>query len=355
MGGVLHPGPRNMADHPPLHALVPGGALAPDGAPGLSPRSPDGLVPSTPLRTLPGHGHGGADPRGSPRAGAAWSGHRGDDPGLPAGTGTAVLASCAPSCASDGHHPPPPGNARRRARHLPRHGRPGHAWTHRTRPAKRVCAASCRPGCPRGAPQSAPLGSSAHPVAERWRRAARAWPPAPAMTRPRQAAPTGTRMRRFPPQRWSATAGPAVGHSSACAGGCLTQAGRPQDGERGPETPAGVPWSRAARPGVRHRASPACEAFAGLRPTPQSRPASLTATQGPMGLGRRSRCRAVPSCFPAALGVHGASLLLSSPSPTVHSHRARLPTTGLFNPALWGGVAPHDAYSFGLLRAPFIG
>ena len=36
--GVLHPWTREMAYHPPIHSLVPGGALAPDGSTWLTPR-----------------------------------------------------------------------------------------------------------------------------------------------------------------------------------------------------------------------------------------------------------------------------------------------------------------------------
>ena len=38
MVGVLHPWTRELAYHPPLHSLVPGGALAPDDSMWLTPR-----------------------------------------------------------------------------------------------------------------------------------------------------------------------------------------------------------------------------------------------------------------------------------------------------------------------------
>jgi Transposase zinc-binding domain/Putative transposase len=38
MVGVLHTWTRDMAYHPQVHALVPGGALSPQGSPWLSPR-----------------------------------------------------------------------------------------------------------------------------------------------------------------------------------------------------------------------------------------------------------------------------------------------------------------------------
>jgi Putative transposase/Transposase zinc-binding domain len=45
MVGVLHTWTREMAYHPQIHYLVPGGALSPDGSTWLSPRYEDRLVP----------------------------------------------------------------------------------------------------------------------------------------------------------------------------------------------------------------------------------------------------------------------------------------------------------------------
>jgi hypothetical protein len=39
MVGVLHPWTRDLAYHPHIHYLVPGGALSPDGSTWLAPRS----------------------------------------------------------------------------------------------------------------------------------------------------------------------------------------------------------------------------------------------------------------------------------------------------------------------------
>jgi len=45
MVGVLHTGTRDMASHPPIHDLGPGGALSPDGSTWLSPHDKAWLVP----------------------------------------------------------------------------------------------------------------------------------------------------------------------------------------------------------------------------------------------------------------------------------------------------------------------
>ncbi len=97
--GVLHTWTRELAYHPPIHYLVPGGALAPDGSQWLSPSSAEWLVPVHALATLF---------RGKCKAALTTTGlltsvapqvwHKGwVTHGQPAGTGTAVLASFAPS------------------------------------------------------------------------------------------------------------------------------------------------------------------------------------------------------------------------------------------------------------------
>lgn len=97
--GGLHPWSRELASHPPVHSLVPGGALAPDGSTGLSPRSDDGLVPGRARSPLF---------RGTCKDAFTREGLRGDVPShlwhqpwvthcQPAGTGKAVLTSFAPS------------------------------------------------------------------------------------------------------------------------------------------------------------------------------------------------------------------------------------------------------------------
>jgi hypothetical protein len=50
--GGLHPWTRDLASHPHVHALVPGGALSPEGMQGLSPRSVAWLLPVRALSRL---------------------------------------------------------------------------------------------------------------------------------------------------------------------------------------------------------------------------------------------------------------------------------------------------------------
>ena len=99
MIGVLPPWTRAMASHPPIHALVPGGALSPDGATWLTPRSAAWLVPVPVLSALfrgtfqAALTTTGLLPYVPPQVWhTGWMTH-----GHAAGTGTAVLASCAPS------------------------------------------------------------------------------------------------------------------------------------------------------------------------------------------------------------------------------------------------------------------
>jgi hypothetical protein len=96
--GGLHTGTRAMADHPPVHSLVPGGALAPKGAQWRSPRSAAWLVPVRALSRLF---------RGTCKAALTTAGLRALVPPQvwqqawvthcqPAGTGTEGLPSFAP-------------------------------------------------------------------------------------------------------------------------------------------------------------------------------------------------------------------------------------------------------------------
>jgi hypothetical protein len=97
--GVLHTWPRDLASHPHVHDLVPGGALSLEGSQWLSPRCDAWLVPVRARSKLC---------RGT--CTAAWATTGRCDPvppqvwhkhGVthcpPAGTGTEVLTSCAPS------------------------------------------------------------------------------------------------------------------------------------------------------------------------------------------------------------------------------------------------------------------
>jgi len=96
--GVLHTWTRDLAYHPPVHDLVPGGALSPEGSQWFSPRCDAWLVPVRALsRLFRGKGKaalttaGLCEPVPSQVWHKAWVTHC-----QPAGTGTAVLADCAP-------------------------------------------------------------------------------------------------------------------------------------------------------------------------------------------------------------------------------------------------------------------
>jgi hypothetical protein len=99
MVGVLHTWTRDLAYHPHVHDLVPGGALSPEGVQWLSPRSAAWLVPVGALSRLF---------RGTCKAALTTAGLYDPVPpqvwhkdwvthGKPAGTGTEVLTSFAPS------------------------------------------------------------------------------------------------------------------------------------------------------------------------------------------------------------------------------------------------------------------
>jgi hypothetical protein len=99
MVGVLQTWTRDLASHPPVHSLVPGGALSPEGSQWLSPRSAAWLVPVRALSKL----FRGKCKAALPTAGLCepvppqvwdkdWVTHC-----QPAGTGTEVLPSFAPS------------------------------------------------------------------------------------------------------------------------------------------------------------------------------------------------------------------------------------------------------------------
>jgi Putative transposase len=96
--GGLHPWTRDLAYHPHLHSLVPGGALASDGVQWRSPRSPDWLGPVQALSELcRGKFRAALTTTGLPPSvpPQVWS--KGWlTPCQPAGTGTAVLAYFAP-------------------------------------------------------------------------------------------------------------------------------------------------------------------------------------------------------------------------------------------------------------------
>jgi len=151
MVGGLHPWPRELASHPPVHSLVPGGALSPDGSPWRTPRSAEWLVPVQALSSLVRgtckaalRNAGGCAPVPPQVWPQGWV-----TPGQPAGTGTAVLTACAPSLSrmaiptnrletlADG---PVTCRVKERTRH---------AWTHRTLPGEACILPHVLPkGCP---------------------------------------------------------------------------------------------------------------------------------------------------------------------------------------------------------------
>ena len=136
--GVLHTWTREMAYHPHIHYLVPGGALAPDGSTWLTPRSSDWLVPVHALSTLF---------RGKFQAALTTTGLLAHVPPQvwrqgwmthcqPAGTGTEGLASFAPSLSriaitNNRLEKCEDGSVTFRVKERTRH-----TWTHRTLPAE---------------------------------------------------------------------------------------------------------------------------------------------------------------------------------------------------------------------------
>lgn len=151
--GVLHTWTRERASHPPRHALGPGGALAPDDSTWRPPRSAEWLVPVHALSTLfRGKVQAALTPTGllahvPPQVWTpGWMPH-----GQPAGTGTELLASCAPSLSrlaltTTRREKCADGSVTCRVTE-----RTSPAWTHRTRPAEacmRRCLQHVRPkGC----------------------------------------------------------------------------------------------------------------------------------------------------------------------------------------------------------------
>jgi hypothetical protein len=154
MVGVLHTWTRDLASPPHGHSLVPGGALSAEGLQGLSPRSAAWLVPVRALSTLF---------RGTCKAALTTAGLCAPVPpqvwhkdwvshGKPAGTGTEVLTSFAPSLSrialttnrletrEDGHVT------------FRFTKRSGAGWTRLTLPAEAFLHRFLHPGLPKGFP-----------------------------------------------------------------------------------------------------------------------------------------------------------------------------------------------------------
>ena len=211
LGSVLHtPGSRERAYHPHVHYLVPGGASCHRTGQQLSPRSAEWRVPVHALSTLFRGKFKALSTAGllAPVPPQVW--HKGWVTHCqPAGTGTEVLAYCAPSPASGCYDQQSPGEARRRARDLPRQG--AHEPRVDTSEAvRRRVYSPLPPACAAQEIHQSPL--LRHPilaVARFWRRAGTSWQPAPATTRPPRAATPGTVTRPLPPRRRPCTAGSA--------------------------------------------------------------------------------------------------------------------------------------------------
>lgn len=150
--GVLHPWTRDLADHPQVPSLVPGGAVSPQGSPWLSPRAHAWRVPvRARSQRFRGTCTAALTQAGllAPVPPHVWLKAWGT-PGEPVGTGTAVITDRAPDLRrmaithnrlaqrADG-----PVTCRFKARG-------SHAWTHRTLPAA-ACIRRCLPhGRPKG-------------------------------------------------------------------------------------------------------------------------------------------------------------------------------------------------------------
>jgi hypothetical protein len=152
MGGVLHPWTRARASQPPVQARVPAGALSPDGAPWLSPRSEAWRGPVRALSHLfRGTGkekiaHANLlDHAPAPVWPQAWGPH-----GDPGGTGPEVL----PSLASSLRRLALTNNrmAQREDGSVPCRGtaRGSNAWQHRTFPAHAGLRRVLQHGLPQG-------------------------------------------------------------------------------------------------------------------------------------------------------------------------------------------------------------
>ena len=152
--GVLHTWTREMVSHPHVHSLVPGGALSPDGSTWRTPRSAAWLVPVHALSSLF---------RGPCKAALTTAGLLAHvpprvrtqgwrTPGQPAGTGTDVLTSFAPSIyriaiTNNRLEKREDGSVTFRVKE-----RTSHAWTQRTLPAEECMRRFLQHVWPKGFP-----------------------------------------------------------------------------------------------------------------------------------------------------------------------------------------------------------
>lgn len=154
LGGGLHPWTRALASHPPVPSRVPGGALAPAGSTGRTPRSAAWLGPVHALSSLfrgPGQAAlttaGFCDPVPPQVWTPGWV-----TQGPPAGPGTHVLTSVAPSLYRIASPNTRLAKLADGAVTCRVKERPRHAWTPRTLPAAECLRRCLQHGWPTGFP-----------------------------------------------------------------------------------------------------------------------------------------------------------------------------------------------------------
>jgi hypothetical protein len=344
MVGVLHTWTRDLAYHPHVHYLVPGGALSAEGLQWLSPRSAAWLAPVRALSKLF---------RGKCTAALTTAGLCAPVPPQvwpkdwvthykPAGTGTEVLTYFAPYIyrialtnnrlekLEDGHV-----TFRFQKRN-------GVGWKRLTLPAEAFIHRFLQHVLPKGVPKVRSYGflsPSQRKVLPQIRTLlATCPPPCPCG---REHPPPGTSGDTAPPWRPN-TAGNAGGPSSSWGVSRLPKEHRRNDSEVCPDTRTGIQSAMALDTTVSSMSSPPDRtSLVCARPLHRIGPQSPTPT-GAFRSARRPRCGHETSGCPATLCVPGPSLSLRSPSAPLKIQSTRLLTTGLFNPALCGGVAPHE-------------
>ena len=356
MVGVLHPWTRQMGYHPPRPSLVPGGALAPDGSTWLTPPDAEWLVPvhalakrfrgkvQAALRTTGLLTH--VPPQGWQQG---WMTH-----GPAAGTGPAVLSSFAPSLSrvaittsrlekgDDG-----PGTVRVTER-------TSHPWTPRTLPVDACIRRFLQHVLPQGCPQvryDGVLSPSRRPALAQRRTLLAASPPSDQATQG-----SHDQDRREPPP-----APEAALHGRACGGPRVFldrlvphQSRPPSCAREVTRIPDGCPVGSETREGVRPPPGTASEDCCGLRTPPQTMRVALTEVHRPMPRCQRVSMRVWGLWLPHG-DLHARRFPVPPPClPHIENPNALMLSTGLFNPALCGGSAPHE-FLFVRLVTPFHG
>ena len=310
--GVLHPWTRDLASPPHGHALVPGGALSPEGSQGRAPRSEAWRVPVRALSTrcrgqckAARTSAGRCDPVPPQGWTQAWGTH-----GTPAGPGTAVLTSFAPSIsrrALTTHRLETLADGSVTVRCTKRRAPGGHAARC---PPPRVSTAASSMGCHAGASPCAPTASCVRAVATCSRSCGRSWRPAPATPLLRSAAPTGPGGGPTRPAMRRATRLPGASIASHKRPAVMTARG---DRPRGLGSMA--PW-RSTR-----RARPWSQRLTGAR---------WAAHEQSVAAGRHARPPRAHAALQDGLdaGMRPRSFPLRSPCTALRSPSAALPTHG---------------------------